>query len=326
MTKLSLSLALVFAVALAGCLERFDGPEGFRCDGDEQCGPDLVCLKNTCQVRPANAAPFPWRMATYFGEYPFKWGTPPDDTHFTPSLGKYDSLEVLSNHLSAFAYGHLSIALFNWWGPGSGSDSKLQQALSSSAESPLLWAALYADEPSNHPTTLQIQSVLASFTASVAGKANYLHRDGLPVLFVDANASTVPCEVAGRWVPANANGGSPRVWLVLPGKPGGGQASCANQPQAWFVQDSMTGTASIAGAFTVTPGRWDYSEGAAALPRSLSTFRANVRAMVESQANIQLVTTFNNWAEGTAVESAQEWSSASGFGLYLDALHELLPE
>jgi hypothetical protein len=33
------------------------------------------------------------------------------------------------------------------------------------------------------------------------------------------------------------------------------------------------------------------------------------------------VTTFNEWGEGTAVESATEWASPSGYGAYLDALH-----
>jgi hypothetical protein len=42
--------------------------------------------------------------------------------------------------------------------------------------------------------------------------------------------------------------------------------------------------------------------------------------MVRSKANWQLVTTFNEWGEGSAVESAQEWASPSGFGTYLDAL------
>ncbi|HXD10089.1 MAG TPA: DNRLRE domain-containing protein, partial [Anaerolineales bacterium] len=35
----------------------------------------------------------------------------------------------------------------------------------------------------------------------------------------------------------------------------------------------------------------------------------------------QLVTTFNEWGEGTSVEGAQEWASSSGYGAYLDALH-----
>jgi hypothetical protein len=43
--------------------------------------------------------------------------------------------------------------------------------------------------------------------------------------------------------------------------------------------------------------------------------------MVASGAPWQLVTTFNEWGEGTAVESAEEWASSSGYGDYLDALH-----
>jgi hypothetical protein len=43
--------------------------------------------------------------------------------------------------------------------------------------------------------------------------------------------------------------------------------------------------------------------------------------MVASGEPWQLVTTFNEWGEGTAVEAAEEWSSPSGYGQYLDALH-----
>ena len=43
--------------------------------------------------------------------------------------------------------------------------------------------------------------------------------------------------------------------------------------------------------------------------------------MVASGAPFQLVTTFNEWGEGTSVESATEWNSLSGYGAYLDALH-----
>jgi hypothetical protein len=43
--------------------------------------------------------------------------------------------------------------------------------------------------------------------------------------------------------------------------------------------------------------------------------------MVASKAPFQLVATFDEWGEGTSVESASEWASGSGYGAYLDALH-----
>ena len=41
--------------------------------------------------------------------------------------------------------------------------------------------------------------------------------------------------------------------------------------------------------------------------------------MVKSTAAFQLVTTFNEWGEGTAVEPAAEWGNT-----YLDILHNHL--
>jgi hypothetical protein len=43
--------------------------------------------------------------------------------------------------------------------------------------------------------------------------------------------------------------------------------------------------------------------------------------MIASAAPWQLVTTFSEWGEGTSVEDATEWQSTSGYGDYLDALH-----
>lgn len=58
------------------------------------------------------------------------------------------------------------------------------------------------------------------------------------------------------------------------------------------------------------------------LPRDPLRWTQDIANMLGSSARWQLVTTFNEWAEGTYVESAEEWASDSGFGTYLDALHE----
>src|SRR5207248_11543938 len=60
------------------------------------------------------------------------------------------------------------------------------------------------------------------------------------------------------------------------------------------------------------------------LARDPATFTTSVQAMAASKAPWQLVTTFNEWGEGTSVESAQEWASSSGYGTYNDILHQCL--
>ncbi len=55
--------------------------------------------------------------------------------------------------------------------------------------------------------------------------------------------------------------------------------------------------------------------------RNLDRWNKNIQNMVDSQTDFQLITTFNEWGEGTAVENAVDWNSRSGYGGYLDALH-----
>jgi hypothetical protein len=46
--------------------------------------------------------------------------------------------------------------------------------------------------------------------------------------------------------------------------------------------------------------------------------------MVASGAPWQLITTWNEWGEGTAVEDAAEWSGPGTYGAYVEALHNTL--
>ena len=71
---------------------------------------------------------------------------------------------------------------------------------------------------------------------------------------------------------------------------------------------------------SVSPGFWHRGEQRPRLARSVRRFARSVRRMVASRAPWQLVTTFNEWGEGTAVEPAREWRSRSGYGDYLDVL------
>jgi hypothetical protein len=74
-------------------------------------------------------------------------------------------------------------------------------------------------------------------------------------------------------------------------------------------------------SYSISPGFNKAGEPAPRLARDPARWSRNVRDMIASNARFQLVTTMNEWGEGTSVESAQEWSSPSGHGLYLDTLH-----
>jgi hypothetical protein len=75
----------------------------------------------------------------------------------------------------------------------------------------------------------------------------------------------------------------------------------------------------------ISPGFDETRAAAPALPRDLEAWRRCVADMVASNAPWQLVISFNEWPEGTSVESGGDWASPSGFGAYLDALHDAIP-
>jgi hypothetical protein len=101
-----------------------------------------------------------------------------------------------------------------------------------------------------------------------------------------------------------------------------GFRSCANQPQAWHQYAPASYQKHIdSDSFTVSPGYWLATEDQPRLVRDLNQWNSAIQAMVASKADFQLITSFNEWGEGTAIESGTQWKSASGYGLYLDALH-----
>ncbi len=152
-----------------------------------------------------------------------------------------------------------------------------------------------------------------------ASHPNYWRIGGQPVIFVYADAAD-GCAMADRW--GQANGG--QFYLVLKVFPG--FASCSHQPDNWHQYAPAAPEARVVGhSFSVSPGFWKWSENAPRFGRDVVRWQQYVRDMIASREPIQLVTTFNEWGEGAAVEDAQEWPTSSGYGAYLDALHSAGP-
>ncbi|HXD09165.1 MAG TPA: DNRLRE domain-containing protein, partial [Anaerolineales bacterium] len=117
------------------------------------------------------------------------------------------------------------------------------------------------------------------------------------------------------WKQANTVG----AYLVL--KVFSGYRTCVSQPDSWHQYSPAVATDSQKGySYAIAPGFWQKGLSVR-LARDLTRWNQNVRDMVASGAPFQLVTTFNEWGEGTSVEGATEWASSSGYGAYLDALH-----
>ncbi len=218
------------------------------------------------------------------------------------------------------SYGNLNAAILSWWGQGSASDKRVAAILAAtpgSSNPNFRWSIYYENESLGNPSAGQIQSDLAYLRTSYGGNPSFLRVGGKFVVFVYADA-TDACSMADRWKQANTALGSP-AYLVL--KVFSGYKTCASQPDSWHQYSPAVATDRQAGySYAISPGFWQKGQ-AVRLVRDLARWNTNVSAMVASGEKWQLVATFNEWGEGTSVESAVEWGSASGYGQYLDALH-----
>jgi hypothetical protein len=260
---------------------------------------------------------FPIRAAFYYPWFPETWHK---DDNFHPSLGQYSSSSsaVIKRHIEAMRYGRIDAGIVSWWGRGHRSDRRLGRilAVTKSAGSPFRWAIYYEPEGYGDPAGSTIASDLSYIARRYGGKRTYLRVRGRPVVFVWASGGD-GCDMATRWHRATQG---LRLYLVLKLFPG--YRGCQDQPDSWHeYAPAHASDERGRDSFSISPGFWHSGEARPTLPRNLGRFRNDVRRMAASRARWQLVTTFNEWGEGTAVESAREWASPSGYGDYLDALH-----
>jgi hypothetical protein len=266
---------------------------------------------------------FPIRAAFYYPWFPQAWdqaGINPF-THFRPALGLYDSgaIATIARHLDQLRHARVQVAISSWWGQGHYTDQRLPTLLETTraAGSPLRWAVYYEKEGFGDPTVAELAADLAYLRDRYAADPAYLRLGGRFVVFAYGDAGD-GCAMAERWREANAGIGAYIVLKVVTG-----HHSCAAQPDGWHQYAPAKRTDSQRGeAFAISPGFWLAGDSSPRLARDITCFRRAVRDMVASGAPWQLVTTFDEWGEGTAVEPAQEWSSTSGYGDYLDALHD----
>lgn len=252
------------------------------------------------------------RLAFYYPWYPETWG---DGTHYQPSLGQYSSLlGTFQEHVLAMKYAKLDGAIVSWWGKGSHTDTRIPALLNSPGPDRFKFALYYENEGYQAPSAAQLSSDLAYIAANYAHHVNYLHRDGKPVIFAYAGPDDGE-DMAQRWATANHQFND-RFHVCL--KVYAGYETSLFPPASWHQYDPANRTDhQIGQSFTVSPGFFFAKDTAPRLDRNVAEFVAACQAMKASGEYWQLVTTFNEWGEGTAIEPELGWGLR-----YLDVLRE----
>ncbi len=260
---------------------------------------------------------YPWfpQAWTQLGIFPY--------TNYHPSLGYYSSSDdaIVDQQITMAMQTHLDALISSWWGIGDHTDTALQHIISRSERtgSPnpnLRWAIYYEMESVTDPSSPQLLGELEYLAGRVFNQPAYLKVNGKPVVFVYSNPAD-SCNMADRWVAAKkAFGGN--LYLVLKVFPG--YATCASQPDSWHQYSPAVGfdQQGILSA-VAAPGFW-LKGNPVRLVRDAVRFESDVKRVVASGAFWQLITTWNEWGEGTSVEPATEWGNT-----FLDILTRNLP-
>ena len=297
----------------------------FTDSGSSQCHDALPATAIANQL-PIPAMPasdsqpeFPIRAAFYYAWYPDAWkqGGSDNFTAFHPVEGAYDSDDpaIIQKHIEEMEYGNIQAGIVSWWGPGQSGDTVFPALLEAAANRDFRWSVYYEAEGYGNPDVDQIAYDIRFILSKYGSDPAYLRVDGRPVIFVYADSND-NCSSVQRWKDANAL----NAYIVF--KVFSGYRSCPVQPDGWHQYGPATPDSDQTPySYTISPG-FDMLNQAPKLSRDLPRWVASVKAMIDSEAQFELITTFNEWGEGTAVEPASEWSDPGPYGAYLEVLHE----
>jgi hypothetical protein len=275
--------------------------------------------RDTFAVRRFDPLITPIRAAFMYPWFPFAWlqGFSPF-TNYTPSLGLYNSSDeaTIRTQLELAGRAHIDAFISSWWGPGHHTDDPLPMLLSTTvaSDSPnpdMKWAIYYEAEGYGDPTAAEISADLDYLASRYFSHPAYLRVDGDPVVFVYSDGGDRG-DMTQRWRDAETTFGS-GLHTVL--KVFSGYGDVAAQPDSWHYYGPAEQYVELSPySVSISPGFWLAGQ-APRLDRSPSRFRSEVQTMNDSNAAWQLITTWNEWGEGTSIEPAVEFGTA-----YIDIL------
>ena len=282
-------------------------------DGELTGSDEINVLVNSESTPPDNLT-FPIRGAFYYPWFPETWTVNGSHVFYQPGPGYYDSSDqdVVDSHIRSLGIGKIDVGIVSWWGPHTHNEAERVPLLFNRTHalgSDLKWGLYYEKEGVGNPSVTELKSDLAYLKSRYTQSQAFAHVDDRPVIFV-YNADDRNCSIVDKWLQATEG----NWYVVLKVFPN--YQACPQQPDSWHQYapavpvDHQTGS-----SLSISPGFFRADESNARLERHLSRWKQQVKEMVASKENWQLITTFNEWGEGTAIEEATAWSTD-----YLDAL------
>jgi hypothetical protein len=277
------------------------------------------------------------RGAFYYPWFPEAWTQQGQNpfTNYTPTRGFYSTdTATVTAQIADMQYGDITIGIASWFGPGTTTDKHWPALMQAAKGTGFAWAPYYEPEGISNPAPQQIADDLHYIESTYGGAGSALASlpgQGMPVFVYNADDLTTAegCGTVDRWNQARQllqQQYGESVYIDLKVFPG--YTTCAGTPMinGWHqygpasaVQDFPNAPGDS--AYSISPGYWKSGAPYGTAPflvRDRARWQANIAGMNASGAKWQLITTYNEWGEGTAIESSSGCAKAAPAGAYCD--------
>jgi hypothetical protein len=272
---------------------------------------------------------YPWFPDTWVqqGQNPF--------TNYSPARGLYSTdAATVAAQVADMQYGGITVGIASWFGQGTITDKHWPALLQAARGTAFAWAPYYEPEGVTDPAPQKIANDLHYIRSTYGGAGSALASlpgKGMPVFVYNADDPTAAkgCDTVDRWNEARQllqQQFGESVYVDLKVFPG--YATCAGTPgiDGWHQYgpasaDQNLAHAPGAGSYAISPGYWKSGVAYGTAPflaRDRARWQASIASMNASGAKWQLITTYNEWGEGTAIENSTGCRNPAPAGTYCD--------
>jgi hypothetical protein len=290
-----------------------------------------------CQALPAPTTSAPIRAAFYYPWFPEAWtqqGQSPF-TSYTPARGSYATdVATVRAQIAEMQDAHIGVGIASWFGQDKATDGHWPALMQAAEGTGFAWAPYYEPEGVGDPSPQQIAEDLHYLWATYRGTDSgllYLNGKGMAVFVYNADDPTTAkgCDTVSRWSQAREllrGRYGESVYIDLKVFPGYRTCPDTAGIDGWHQYgpasaDQDFSSAPGDGSYTISPGYWKSGAAYGAAPflaRDRARWQASIASMRASGARWELITTYNEWGEGTAIEAATGCRAPAPDGTYCD--------
>ena len=258
------------------------------------------------------------RAAFYYGWYPEQWAKA--GSRYTPVLGRYSSShqDTINSHIDQMQYAKIDAGIHSWWGQGSPTDERFQQALDLAAQKGFKWAIYYEQDYNGQASWYFRVKPDLKYLRKYFSHPAYLRVNGKPVVFVYNPTSSI--KNAAKWVKARNEFS---LYISLDDYP---EWWISNPVDAWHGYRPHERIRAVHAdgriySIAISAGFYAAGESAPRLSRDYEAFKNALGAWKIYPPEWELVY-FNEWGEGTGIEPSDAQCEQYLCSDYLSALRQ----